>query len=103
MKNLQIKTGIKIIFFLLLFVSAAPLFAQVIPPQLQTVSQQIEEAFTGPIVKIILVCCLAACGIAYAFNKDNEKMKRNLIAIIVGIVIIGAATEIVAMVGNNIG
>jgi len=92
MKNSQMK-----ILFLLLS-AALPLFADVVPKGLTNVGNQVEEVFTGDLVRIILVCCLAGCGIAYAFNKDNEKMKRNIIAIAVGIVIVFAASEIVKTV-----
>jgi len=85
-------------FVLFLFTGASTLFAQIVPAGLTTLSQNIEEIFTGPIVTTILVCCLAGCGIAYAFNKDNEKMKRNIIAIGIGIVIIATAAGIVSAV-----
>jgi len=95
MKNSQMK----IIFLFLLLAAAVPLFAQqLVPSGLQSAADQIQEIFTGPIVTVILVCCLAGCGIAYAFNKDNEKMKRNIIAIAIGIIIVGAAVKIVGAV-----
>jgi len=88
---------LKIVFLMLLLFAAAPLFAQadIVPPGLTSVMTSVRNVFTGPIVKIILTCCLAGCAIAYGFNKDNEKMKRNIIAIAVAIVIIVGATFIV--------
>jgi len=94
MKNSQLK----ILFLFLLFISAMPLFADIVPQGLTSVADEVQEAFTGPLVTIICVCCLAGCGIAYAFNKDNEKMKRNIIAIGIGIVIIAAASGIVSAI-----
>ena len=90
MKNSQVK----IMFLMLLLAAAAPLFAQdIVPSGLNTLAGNIRDAFTSDIVKIILVCCLAGCGVAYGFNKDNEKMKRNIIAIAVAIaIVIGAQT-----------
>jgi len=86
---------LKIMFLMLLLAVAAPLFAQTLPTGLTTVAKNIQDAFTSDIVKIILVCCLAGCGIAYGFNKDNEKMKRNIIAIAIAIVIVMGAQGIV--------
>ena len=78
---------------MLLLALAAPLFCLDVPAGLANTANDLIGIFTGPIVRAILICCLAGCGIAYAFNKDNEKMKRNIIAIAVGIIIIiGAAT-----------
>ena len=79
-----------------------PIFAQnsgsLVPAGLDNMSTQIVEIFTGNIVRIILICCLAGCAVAYAFNKDNEKMKRNIIAIGIAIVIIVGASGIVGMI-----
>ena len=94
MKNSQLK-----IFFLMLLLAAAmPLFAQELPTGLQSVADKVEDVFKGPLIRTILICCLAGCGIAYGFNKDNEKMKRNVIAIAIAIVIVGAASEIVGAI-----
>jgi len=93
MKNSQMKNLFLLLFFLL--AAAMPLFADVIPPGLKSAGDEIEGFFTSTLVTAILIACLAGCGIAYAFNKDNEKMKRNLIAIGIGIIIIGTAKEIV--------
>jgi len=94
MKNSQLK----ILFLLLLLAAAAPLFALDLPPGLTTLTGDLLKIFTGPLVKTILILCLAGCGIAYGFNKDNEKMKRNVIAIAVAIVIIATASFIVGAV-----
>jgi len=89
----------KIMFLFLLLAAAMPLFADgIVPSGLQTAGNQIQEVFTGSLVTIILVCCMAGCGVAYAFNKDNEKMKRNIIAIGIGILIVGAAAAVVPLI-----
>jgi type IV secretory pathway VirB2 component (pilin) len=95
MKNSQMK----IMFLFLLLAAAMPLFAaDILPSGLKTMGDNVKEIFTGDLVTIILICCLAGCGIAYAFNKDNEKMKRNIIAIVIGIIIVAAAAAIVSAV-----
>jgi len=88
----------KIMFLFLLLAAAMPLFAGIVPDGLKTAADEVQGVFTGPIVTVILVCCLAGCGIAYAFNKDNEKMKRNIIAIAIGILIVGAAAATVPLI-----
>jgi len=85
-------------FLPFLFAASVDLFAQnsnLVPQGLTTLGTNILGVFTGPLVKTILMCFLAGCGVAYAFNKDNEKMKRNIIAIGIGIAIITGATFIV--------
>jgi len=102
------KTSVlRIVFFMLLLAAALPLSAQnelgkLGLGKLESFGEDIKKIFTGPLVRIILVCCLAGCGVAYAFNKDNEKMKRNIIAIGVGIAVIGAASLIVEGVFKNL-
>ena len=94
---------LKIFFLMLLLAAAVPLFADDLPAGLQTVADKVEGVFKGPLIRTILVCCLAGCGVAYGFNKDNEKMKRNVIAIGIGIIIVGAATEIVRLIFSASG
>jgi len=103
MKNSQLK-----IFFLMLLLAAAlPLFAQggenIVPQGLTTLSENIMNVFTGGLVKTILICCLAGCGVAYGFNKDNEKMKRNIIAIGIAIAIIVGAQTIIGVIWVSSG
>ena len=94
----------KMVLFLLLSVAAAPLFAQTAElgtlglSGMEKLATTIEGIFTGKIVTVILICCLAGCGIAYAYNKDNEAMKKKIIAITIGIAIITAASAIVGAV-----
>jgi Na+-driven multidrug efflux pump len=105
MKNFQLKISqLKVMFFMLLTAATAPLFAQDLGSLglsgLENFAKTIQGIFTGTLVRIILTCCLAGCGIAYGFNKDNEKMKRNVIAIAIAIAIIAAASFIVEAVFN---
>ena len=96
MKN----SPLKIMFFMLLLASAAPLFANVLPAGLTTLGENIKEIFTSSFVKGILIMCLCGCAVAYGFNKDNEKMKRNIIAIGVAIAILAAASQIADVIFN---
>jgi len=86
-------------FFLALFFSlflVIPGFAQgVMPSGMQTLADEILGIFTGDFVRVILIIFLCATAIVFAYNKDNEKMKRNCIAIGVSIAIIIAAQSIV--------
>jgi len=95
-ENIMKKFDLKILFLMLLLAAAAPLFAQdIMPAGMTKLAENVRDIFTGSLVKIILVCCLIGCAIAYGFNKDNEKMKRNVIAIAIAIGVIVAAQSIV--------
>ena len=94
----------KIAFFLMLLIAASPLFAQsIMPPGMKTLADNILEIFTGPFVKTILIILLCATAVTFAFNKDNEKMKRNCIIIGVSCGILIAASEIVDAVWKAAG
>jgi len=100
MKTSQLK--IMFLFLLLAALTPLSLFAQsIMPSGLTTLGDSVMEIFTGGLVKTILICCLAGCGIAYGFNKDNEKMKRNIIAIAIGIAIVVGAQTIVGVIWDN--
>ncbi|GMO15356.1 MAG: hypothetical protein Pg6A_01460 [Termitinemataceae bacterium] len=85
------------LFILFIFISAASnVFAQgVMPSGMTSLATNIYEVLTGNFIKIILACFLCGSAIAYAFNKDNEKVKRNCIAIMVGAAILICASAIV--------
>ncbi|MDR0513396.1 MAG: TrbC/VirB2 family protein [Treponema sp.] len=88
--------------FVLLY--SMPLFAQNIMPQgMETLAQSIVNIFTGNFVRTILIIFLCGAAVTYAFNKDNEKMKRNCIAIGVAIAIIMGASTIVDAVFTAAG
>ncbi|MDR0684689.1 MAG: TrbC/VirB2 family protein [Spirochaetaceae bacterium] len=72
--------------------------ADIMPEKMNTLMNNIVATFTGPLVKGILIASLAGCAVAYGFNKDNEKMKRNIIAIAVACAILFAASEIIAKI-----
>ena len=97
------KPHLKILFLFLMLTAASPLFANIVPPGLSTLMDNIQAVFTSGFTKAILICCLCGCAVAYGFNKDNEKMKRNVIAIGIAIAILLAASTIVDTIGNASG
>jgi type IV secretory pathway VirB2 component (pilin) len=81
--------------------AAASAFAQttdIMPSGMNTLANNIVDVFTGNFVKTILIIMLAGCAVAYGFNKDNEKVKRNIIAIAVAIAILAASSTIVGLI-----
>jgi type IV secretory pathway VirB2 component (pilin) len=85
-----------------LVLSGVPLYADyALPTQLETAANSIKTIITGPFVKTLLIIFLCASAITYAFNKDNEKVKRNCIAVFIGAVIVIAATTILGAVWDN--
>ncbi|MDR2767331.1 MAG: TrbC/VirB2 family protein [Treponema sp.] len=84
--------------------TAFRLFAQdLMPAGMTSLAESILEIFTGDFVKIILAIFLCGSAIAYGFNKDNEKIKRNAIAIGVAAAILIAASSIVNAVWDASG
>ena len=87
---------LKSFFFMLLLAAAAPLFAQeIMPPGMNSLMSNILAVFTSDFVKGIFIVAFICAGIAYAYNKDNETMKKKIIAVGVGIAILGSAQWIV--------
>ncbi|MDR0730420.1 MAG: TrbC/VirB2 family protein [Treponema sp.] len=98
----------KIVLMLLLsLLNVLPLFAQDLPAGMSSLMDTILTWFTGGFVRTILVLCLVGSAIAYGFNKDNEKVKRNIIAIGIAIAIVIGASGIVDMIweasGGSVG
>jgi hypothetical protein len=81
-----------------LFVAGMGVYAQsaiVIPTQVQSTLESVQKAFTGDLARIIVGICFAGSCIAYAYNKDNEKMKAKLIAVMVGTGLLALSQTIV--------
>ena len=91
---LKIFTSV-VVFFLS---ASASLYAQDVIPQLESTATKILGIFASHFVKVILAIFLCGSAIAYAFNKDNERIKRNAIAIGIGAIIIMSATGIIGLV-----
>jgi type IV secretory pathway VirB2 component (pilin) len=85
--------------FIMAVFSALPLFgADLMPSGMTSLAEGILAIFTGPFVKVILAIFLCGSAVAYGFNKDNEKVKRNCIAIgIAAAILIGASSIINAV------
>jgi len=87
--------------FLLLFVSL-PAFAagpsDTAEQKMLTVAEKFKDILTGDLVTAILALAVAGAGIAFAAFKDNEKVKRSMIAIIIGGVMIICAQQITNLI-----
>jgi len=91
------KSQIKFLFLSLLSAaSAMPLFADIVPAGMTNVANSIHEFFKGPIMITIVTCILIGCAVAYAYSKDNEKMKKSMIAIGISVIVIACAGGIVS-------
>ena len=90
-------------FFSFLFLSM-PLFAQsALPAGMQSLADNILAIFTSPFLRAILAIFLCGAAVAYAFNKDNEKIKRNCIAVGIAAAILVTATTVVTAVWSAAG
>jgi type IV secretory pathway VirB2 component (pilin) len=98
--NLKKLNFFAFIFFLFL---AVPLSAQILPAGMTTLSNEILNIFLGPFVRTILIICLAATAVVFGFNKDNEKMKKNCLAIGIAVAVLIAAQGIVEAVWKASG
>jgi type IV secretory pathway VirB2 component (pilin) len=87
----------KNLFMTALYLAPAfPLVAQdLLPDGMSNLMTSILEIFTGTFVKSILIVFLCGCAVAYGFNKDNEKMKRNALAIGIAVAILCTASFII--------
>jgi type IV secretory pathway VirB2 component (pilin) len=95
---------VRIVLVLLLSaLNVLPVFGQDLPEGMLSLMDTIREWFTGGFVRTILVLCLVGSAIAYGFNKDNEKVKRNIIAIGIAIAIVIGASGIVDMIWEASG
>ena len=82
-------------FFSFLFLSM-PLFAQVaLPSGMQSLADGVLGIFRSQFVTVILAIFLCGAAVAYAFNKDNEKIKRNAIAVGIAAAILVVAQTVV--------
>jgi len=87
-----------ILLILSLFCFTAPLFAQQAVEQMNTLATTILNVFTSNLVKTILAIALCGSAIAFAVNKDNQRIRNSMIAIFVSAAIIMSAMFIVGLV-----
>ena len=100
------KTSKTIAAFTAWFFLSAPLLlaqAQGLPGGMQTLAETIYGVFQSDFTRIILAIFLCGAAVAYGFNKDNEKIKRNAIAVLISAGILTAAREIVTRVWSAAG
>jgi hypothetical protein len=102
MKKFFKKTG-ALLFFLLLPLPVLMAGQGVVPPGMQSLADNILAIFTSNFIRVILAIFLCGSAVAYAFNKDNEKVKRNCIAIGVSAGILVAATSLIGFIWGAAG
>jgi len=83
-----------------LYFSVPLLFAQV-PDRLNTMAENVLNIFTGTFFKTVFGIILCGSAVAFAYNKDNEKIKKNALAIGIAAGIIFSASNIIGMVWGN--
>ena len=83
--------------FLTCLALSHPAFAQVNDAigKMEAVSDKVLALFTGGLVRTILAIAFCCSAVAYAMNKDNEKVKRGAMAVGIACVMIIAASGIV--------
>ena len=86
---------ILLIFYLFL---SMPLYAQAAITQLQSVADTIKGILTGNLVRSIVVIALIGCFIAFAVNKDSQRVRASSIAIGISAVVIGTAGLIIDLI-----
>ena len=86
---------IRLAAFLTCLALSQPAFAQDAIGKMNTVAQNVLNIFKSDLVKAILAISLCCCAVAYAMNRDNDKVKRGALAVGVASVIIISAAEIV--------
>jgi hypothetical protein len=82
---------------------SAPLFAQNtnLPDNLNTMADTVLAFFQAPFLKVVFAIILSGAAVAYAFNKDNEKIKKNAIAAgVAGAILMSAQAVVTAVLGN---
>ena len=84
--------------FLAALLLSQPIFAQDALTKLNTTAGNVLEIITGDFVKTILVIALCASAICFGVFKDNDKMKRNAIAVGISAAILMTATFLVDLV-----
>jgi hypothetical protein len=70
----------------------------IVPKQLTSIGEQLLEALTGDLAKIIISCAFGASCIAYAVNKDNEHAKQKILAVLIATSLLTATEFIVSSI-----
>lgn len=94
--SLTLPPFIKAAAFLTCLILSRPAFAQNDAiAKMEAVSDKVLGLFTGTLVRTILAIAFCCSAVAYAMNKDNEKVKRGALAVGIASVMIIAASGIV--------
>lgn len=81
-----------------------PVFAQgALPRGMQSLADSVLEVFSSRFIQVIFAVFFCGAAVAYGFNKDNEKIKRNCIAIGIASALIAGASGIVGAVWSASG
>jgi len=102
MKKFFKKAG-AFLFFLLLPLPILMAGQGVVPPGMESLANNILAIFTSNFIRVILAIFLCGSAFAYAYNKDNEKIKKNAIAIGISSGILVAATGLVGFIWGAAG
>jgi len=87
------------------FAMALPLFAagDIVPRGMTTLAESILGIFTGRLVQVILAICLCGSAVMFAYNKDNERIKKSAIAVGIAAMVLMGASGIVGAIWSASG
>ena len=86
----------RIYVFCFLFLAGLHMsFAQsFLPPGMNTLADNVMDIFKSPFIKVVLAIFLCGSAVTYAFNKDNDKVKKNCIAVGISSAILVVAQQV---------
>jgi cobalamin biosynthesis protein CobD/CbiB len=98
----MIKLRKKLAALAVCYFSVPALFAaDVMPDNMKTLAENVKDTITGPFFKMFFGILMCASAVAYAYNKDNEKIKGKMLAILIATgILFGAAWVMDAIWGK---
>lgn len=88
-------------FVVLLWVVGSVAFGQIaVPEEINSTITTFQNWMTGDVAKAIVGVCFAGSCIAYAYNKDNEKMKQKVMAVAIASGLLGMTQTLVPKFAN---
>jgi hypothetical protein len=87
---------VKLAAFFTCLALSQPAFAQDAIAKMEAVTDKVLKLFTGTLVRTILAIAFCCSAVAYAMNKDNDKVKRGALAVGIASIMIIAASGIVS-------
>lgn len=85
------------------FTALSVFAADLVPAGMNTLAKTILDFFTGPIMVSIFGIVLCGSAVAFAYNKDNEKIKKTCIALFISIGLMFGATQIIGAIFEAAG